>query len=86
MKQRTVHTGRGSVPAPDQNGPSLQELVKIDRAAAEQAALKAVPGTVLETELKEADGPGDTKTLMGQARLKTLIEECPRACGESRDG
>jgi hypothetical protein len=32
-------------------------LARIDRTAAEQAALKAVPGTVLETEL-EADDNG----------------------------
>lgn len=48
---------RGSIDAPGQNGPSLQQLARIDRTAAEQAALKAVPGTVLETEL-EADDNG----------------------------
>jgi uncharacterized membrane protein YkoI len=42
---------RGSIDTPGQDGPSLQQLARIDRAAAEQAALKAVPGTVLETEL-----------------------------------
>jgi hypothetical protein len=74
------------VPAPDQNEPSVQGTAKIDRAAAEQATLKAVPGTVRETELEEANGPGDTKTLIGEALLKTLIKECPRACGERHDG
>ena len=46
---------KGSIAAPDQSGASLQELANIDQAAAEKAALEAVPGTVLETEL-EADG------------------------------
>lgn len=46
---------KGSVSAPDQSGSSLQELAKIDQAAAERAALKAVPGTVHETELETSD-------------------------------
>jgi uncharacterized membrane protein YkoI len=46
---------KGTVSAPDQSGPSLQELAKVDQAAAEQAALKAVPGTVHETELETSD-------------------------------
>jgi uncharacterized membrane protein YkoI len=46
---------KGSIAASDLNEPSPQELAKIDQAAAEKAALDAVPGTVLETEL-EADG------------------------------
>ncbi len=47
---------RGSVSAPGQSeGSSLRELAKIDQAAAEQAALKAVPGTVHETELETSD-------------------------------
>src|SRR3712207_8462675 len=39
---------KGSIAAPDQSGASLQELANIDQAAAEQAALKAVPGTIHE--------------------------------------
>jgi uncharacterized membrane protein YkoI len=46
---------KGSVSAPDQSGASLQDAAKIDQAAAEQAALKAVPGTVHETELETSD-------------------------------
>ena len=46
---------KGSVSAPDQSGTSLQDAAKIDQAAAEQAALKAVPGTVHETELETSD-------------------------------
>lgn len=34
----------------------LQSLAKIDQTAAEQAALKAVPGTVKETELESENG------------------------------
>jgi uncharacterized membrane protein YkoI len=46
---------KGSVSAPDQSGASLQESVKIDQAAAEEAALEAVPGTVHEAELETSD-------------------------------
>jgi uncharacterized membrane protein YkoI len=47
---------KGSVSAPDQSGAaSLQESAKIDQAAAEQAALEAVPGTVHELELETSD-------------------------------
>jgi uncharacterized membrane protein YkoI len=45
----------GSVSAPGHNESSVQKLAKIDKAAAEQAALKAVPGTVHETELETSD-------------------------------
>jgi uncharacterized membrane protein YkoI len=45
----------GSVSAPGQNESSVQKLANIDQAAAEQAALKAVPGTVHETELETSD-------------------------------
>jgi uncharacterized membrane protein YkoI len=48
-------TYRGSISAPGQGESSLQELTKTDQAAAEQAALKAVPGTVHETELETSD-------------------------------
>lgn len=34
----------------------LESLAKIDRAAAEKAALQAVPGTVVETELDNENG------------------------------
>ncbi len=44
----------GSIVAAQQNGPSLQQLARINRTAAEQPALKAVSDTVLETE-PEAD-------------------------------
>jgi uncharacterized membrane protein YkoI len=47
---------KGSVAAPPENGPSLQELARIDRGAAEKAALDAVPGTVKETELEAENG------------------------------
>jgi uncharacterized membrane protein YkoI len=46
---------KGSVSAPDQSGTSLQDAAKVDQAAAEQAALKAVPGTLHETELETSD-------------------------------
>jgi uncharacterized membrane protein YkoI len=46
---------KGSVSVPAHNEASLQQLAKIDQAAAEQAALKAVPGTVHETELETSD-------------------------------
>ena len=46
---------QGSISAPGQNESSLQKLANIDRAAAEQAALKAVPGTVHEAELETSD-------------------------------
>ncbi|MDQ3589531.1 MAG: PepSY domain-containing protein [Chloroflexota bacterium] len=48
-------TYKGTVSAPDQSGTSLQDAAKIDQAAAEQAALKAVPGTVHEAELESSD-------------------------------
>jgi uncharacterized membrane protein YkoI len=48
-------TYRGSISAPGQDESSLQELAKPDQAAAEQAALEAVPGTVHETELETSD-------------------------------
>jgi uncharacterized membrane protein YkoI len=46
---------KGSISAPDQSGASLQDAAKVDQAAAEQAALEAVPGTVHETELETSD-------------------------------
>lgn len=46
---------KGSVSAPDQSGTFLQDAAKIDQAAAEQAALKAVRGTVHEAELETSD-------------------------------
>ena len=46
---------KGSISAPAHNEASLQKLAKIDQAAGEQAALKAVPGTVHETELETSD-------------------------------
>ncbi len=46
---------KGTVSAPDQSGTSLQDAAKIDQAAAEQAALKAAPGTLHETELETSD-------------------------------
>jgi uncharacterized membrane protein YkoI len=46
---------QGSISAPGQNESSLQKLANIDKAAAEQAALKAVPGTVHEAELETSD-------------------------------
>jgi uncharacterized membrane protein YkoI len=48
-------TYRGSISAPGQDESSLQELTKVDQAAAEQAALEAVPGKVHETELETSD-------------------------------
>ena len=48
-------TYKGSVSAPDQSGSSLQELAKVDQAAAERAALETVPGQVRETELETSD-------------------------------
>lgn len=48
-------TYQGSVLAPGQEGSSLQELANIDEAAAERAALEAVPGTVHETDLETSD-------------------------------
>jgi uncharacterized membrane protein YkoI len=46
---------KGSVSALGHNESSVQEMANIDQAAAEQAALKAVPGTVHETELETSD-------------------------------
>ncbi len=46
---------KGSISAPGHNEASVQKLAKIDQAAAERAALKAVPGTVHETELETSD-------------------------------
>ena len=46
---------KGSVSVAGKNESSVQELAKIDQAAAEQVALKAVPGTVHETELDTSD-------------------------------
>ena len=46
---------KGSISAPDQSGTSLQDAAKVDQAAAEQAALEAVPGTIHETELETSD-------------------------------
>jgi hypothetical protein len=40
---------KGSVSVAGKNESSLHELANIDEAAAEQGALKAVPGTVHET-------------------------------------
>ena len=48
-------TYRGSISAPGQDESPLQELTKVDQAAAEQAALEAVPGMVHETELETSD-------------------------------
>ena len=48
-------SSKGSISAPAHNEASLQKLAKIDQAAGEQAALKAVPGTVHETELETSD-------------------------------
>jgi uncharacterized membrane protein YkoI len=47
---------KGSIAVPDQSGPSLQELAKIDQSTAEQAALEAVPGTVKQTDLENENG------------------------------
>ena len=46
---------KGSVSAAGENESSLQELAKIDQAAAQQAALEAAPGKVHETELEASD-------------------------------
>jgi uncharacterized membrane protein YkoI len=46
---------KGSVSVAGKNESSLQKLANIDEAAAEQVALKAVPGTVHETELETSD-------------------------------
>jgi uncharacterized membrane protein YkoI len=46
---------KGSVSAAGKNESSLHKLANIDQAAAEQVALKAVPGTVHETELETSD-------------------------------
>jgi uncharacterized membrane protein YkoI len=46
---------KGSVSVAGKNESSLHKLANIDEAAAEQAALKAVPGTVHETELETSD-------------------------------
>jgi uncharacterized membrane protein YkoI len=46
---------KGSVSAAGKNESSLHKLANIDEAAAEQGALKAVPGTVHETELETSD-------------------------------
>ena len=48
-------TFQGSISAPGQNESSVQKLANIDKAAAEQAALKAVSGTVHEAELETSD-------------------------------
>src|SRR5215218_332587 len=46
---------KGSVPVAGKNQSSLDKLADIDQAAAEHVALKAVPGTVHETELETSD-------------------------------
>ena len=46
---------KGSVSVAGKNESSLHKLANIDEAAAEQGALKAVPGTVHETELETSD-------------------------------
>jgi uncharacterized membrane protein YkoI len=46
---------KGSVSVAGENESSLQELAKIDQAAAQQAALEAAPGKVHETELEASD-------------------------------
>jgi uncharacterized membrane protein YkoI len=46
---------KGSVSVAGKNESSAHKLAKIDEAAAEQAALKAAPGTVHETELETSD-------------------------------
>jgi uncharacterized membrane protein YkoI len=46
---------RSSVSVAGKNESSQQKLANIDEAAAEQVALKAVPGTVHETELETSD-------------------------------
>jgi uncharacterized membrane protein YkoI len=55
---------KGSIAAPQEKdqgneaaeSKQLQRLATIDQATAEQAALKAVPGTVKKTELENEDG------------------------------
>lgn len=55
---------KGTIPAPEAKGEEndaaetkrLEGLAKIDKAAAEKAALDAVPGTVKETQLQDDDG------------------------------
>src|SRR5215212_12220561 len=46
---------KGSVSVSGKNESSLHKLANIDEAAAEQVALKAVPGTAHETELETSD-------------------------------
>jgi uncharacterized membrane protein YkoI len=46
---------KGSLSVAGKNEPSVPKLANIDQAAAEQVALKAVPGTVHETELETTD-------------------------------
>jgi uncharacterized membrane protein YkoI len=46
---------KGSVSVAGKNVSSLHRLANIDEATAEQVALKAVPGTVHETELETSD-------------------------------
>jgi len=46
---------KGSVSVAGKDESSLLKLANIDEAAAEQVALKAVPGTVHETELETSD-------------------------------
>jgi uncharacterized membrane protein YkoI len=46
---------KGSVSAPDRGGASLRDSAKIDRPAAEEVALGAVPGEVHEIELETSD-------------------------------
>ena len=46
---------KGSVSVAGKNEPSVHKVANIDEATAEQVALKAVPGTVHETELETSD-------------------------------
>jgi uncharacterized membrane protein YkoI len=46
---------KGSISVAGKNESSLQKLANIDQAAAEQVALKAVPGKVHEAELETSD-------------------------------
>ena len=46
---------KGSISLAGKNEPSVHKLANIDQAAAERGALKAVPGTVHETELETSD-------------------------------
>jgi uncharacterized membrane protein YkoI len=46
---------KGSVSVAGKNESSLHKLANIEQAAAEQVALKAVPGTVHEAELESSD-------------------------------